>query len=266
MAVPVVLFKFLLLSLFFVYSTTTITTLVAAAAHDDFSILNYSPNEHSSFVDNDYDRFLLWMFEHGKNYKTEVEMKSRFNTFVDSYNYIEEKNKKISGFRLGLNEFADLTHDEFKKKYSKPTAADEQVCSIENKQQLCGELFMYENVGVLPKSVDWRKRGAVTEVKNQRPTLCDSSWAFAAVAAVEGINQMVTGKLISLSAQQLIDCNTRTANNNNGCKGGTSVNQAFSDIIANGGIHKDQDYPYFGMELGQCVKPVCKLTYIYIYI
>ena len=57
----------------------------------------------------------------------------------------------------------------------------------------------------LPQSFDWRKKGAVTNVKNQGQ--CDSSWAFATIGAVEGANVIqAKRKLSSLSVQQLVDC------------------------------------------------------------
>lgn len=64
---------------------------------------------------------------------------------------------------------------------------------------------------------------------------------------MEGINQIVTGNLTSLSEQELVDCDTSF---NNGCNGGL-MDYAFSFIMSNGGLHKEDDYPYI-MEEGTC--------------
>ena len=66
-----------------------------------------------------------------------------------------------------------------------------------------------------------------------------SCWAFSAVAAIEGINQIKTGALISLSEQELVDCDTTSS----GCNGGY-MDYAFQWVIQNGGITTETDYGY----------------------
>ncbi|MCD7455001.1 Cysteine proteinase rd21a [Datura stramonium] len=71
-----------------------------------------------------------------------------------------------------------------------------------------------------------------------------SCWAFSTVAAVEGINQIVTGEMIPLSEQELVDCDRA---HNVGCNGGL-MDYAFEFIISNGGIDTENHYPYRGVE------------------
>lgn len=66
-------------------------------------------------------------------------------------------------------------------------------------------------------------------------------WAFSAVAAMEGIVKLSTGKLISLSEQELVDCDVH--DEDQGCEGGL-MDDAFKFIIKNGGLTTESNYPY----------------------
>lgn len=73
-------------------------------------------------------------------------------------------------------------------------------------------------------------------------------WAFSAIAATEGINKLCTGKLISLSEQEVVDCDRKGIDQ--GCNGGY-MEDAFKFIIRNRGVTSEANYPYKGVD-GSC--------------
>ncbi|KAF9619253.1 hypothetical protein IFM89_005807, partial [Coptis chinensis] len=101
---------------------------------------------------------------------------------------------KFFTYTLALNDFADLTHQEFKDSW----------------------------LGL------------------KIPALDGASWAFSAVGAIEGIHKIVTGSLVSLSEQELLDCEKSF---NSGCSGGLT-DTAFQWTIESQGIGTKEDYPY----------------------
>ncbi|GJW11770.1 cysteine protease XCP1-like protein [Tanacetum coccineum] len=160
-------------------------------------------------IDKVINLFESWVSKHGKFYDSLEEKLHRLEIFKDNLKHIDETNKKLSNYWLGLNEFADLSHEEFKNMFLGIKV------ELPEKREESSEEFTYRDFVDLPKSLDWRKKGAVAPVKNQGS--CGSCWAFSTVAAVEGVNQIVTGNLTELSEQELIDCDTSF---NNGCNGG----------------------------------------------
>jgi C1A family cysteine protease len=99
------------------------------------------------------------------------------------------------GYILGINEFADLTQEEFKMRLGYKA----NLKTTESKTHIFA-------TNDLADAVDWRTKNAVTAVKNQGQ--CGSCWSFSATGAMEGANALKTGNLISLSEQQLVDCST----------------------------------------------------------
>ncbi|KAH9308344.1 hypothetical protein KI387_036255, partial [Taxus chinensis] len=167
----------------------------------------------------------------------------RFHAFKENVKHVDMVNKKNLSYKLRLNRFADLSNDEFKVMHL-ATKMKRHSNSNSSITRSPPSSFMYQSATHLPPSIDWRRKGAVTPVKDQGK--CGSCWAFSTVVAVEGIHQIKTGKLVSLSEQQLIDCD----NKNKGCNGGL-MEDAFQFIVQSGGIGVENDYPYEA-EQGQC--------------
>ncbi|XP_042503116.1 vignain-like [Macadamia integrifolia] len=163
----------------------------------------------------------------------------RFNVFKENVNFIHEFNKKDHPYKLKLNKFGDLTNQEFRSTYAGSKVKHHSM--LRGPSRATGG-FIYENFEKTPPSIDWRTKGAVTPVKNQGQ--CGSCWAFSTVVAVEGINQIKTKNLVSLSEQQLIDCDT---GENQGCNGGL-MDHAFEYIKRNGGITTEINYPYVAQD------------------
>uniref|UniRef100_A0A1J3K0R4 Cysteine proteinase RD21a n=1 Tax=Noccaea caerulescens TaxID=107243 RepID=A0A1J3K0R4_NOCCA len=215
--------------------------MIAVTSATDMSIISYDESHHTvsggrsdAEVSKIYE---MWQVKHGKVQNSLVEKDRRFEIFKDNLRFIDDHNQKNLSYRLGLTKFADLTNDEYRSMY----------VGNKLKRKAKKTSLRYEaRVGdAVPESVDWRKEGAVAEVKDQGG--CGSCWAFSAIGAVEGINKIVTGKLLSLSEQELVDCDTSY---NEGCNGGL-MDYAFEFIIKNGGIDTEEDYPYKGVD-GRC--------------
>ncbi|KAF5943909.1 hypothetical protein HYC85_017986 [Camellia sinensis] len=181
-----------------------------------------------------------WMARHGRIYKDVEEKNTRFQVFKDNVQHINAFNEGVDGaYKLHVNQFADLTDEEFRASHTGYKNQPTKVTSTSKPTS-----FRYANVTDVLATIDWQEKGAVTPVKDQGQ--CGCCWAFSAVAAMEGINQLKNGNLISLSEQELVDCNV----DNNGCGGG-SMDRAFQFIKQNNGLTIEDNYPYAGQD-GTC--------------
>lgn len=193
--------------------------------------------------ENPLEHFKQWVVTHSKSYLNDIEeYKKRFAVWLENLEFVLEYNAKHTTHWLGMNSLADLSHEEYKAKYLGYKPALRTTLRARNTGP-----FKYANVAddSLPPSIDWRKKGAVTGVKNQQQ--CGSCWAFSTTGSVEGINAIVTNGLVSLSEQELVDCDTAS---DKGCQGGL-MDYAYEFIMQNGGIDTEDDYPYTAVQ-GQC--------------
>ncbi|XP_049394059.1 zingipain-2-like [Solanum stenotomum] len=181
-----------------------------------------------------------WMARHGRTYENDIEKAKRLNIFKKNVKFIESFNNNGSrSYKLGINKFSDLTSEEFLRYYTTNHGLNNKFSSIKSQKLSPTTIssFKYENMSDVPSEMDWRKSGVVTSIKDQGG--CGCCWAFSTIAALEGANKLSTGKLISLSEQQLLDCSIE----NDGCNGG-SMPTAYDYIVKNNGIAAESDYPY----------------------
>jgi len=149
-----------------------------------------------------------------------------------------------ASYSMGMNEFGDQTLEEFVATHNGFKNRANNYIRSQN-----GPKTPLSTVN-LPTSVDWRTKNAVTPIKNQGQ--CGSCWAFSTTGSTEGAHAISTGKLVSLSEQQLVDCSQ--AEGNQGCEGGL-MDQGFEYIINNKGISSESAYPYTAQD-GTCMNPL----------
>ncbi len=127
--------------------------------------------------------------------------------------FIEEHNSKVppATYELGHNYFSDMSLEEYCQ-YNKLGAHSPGM--LMNHRARTPAVLDARQLKDLPGEVDWVQAGAVVPVKNQG--MCGSCWAFSAISAIEGAHFIDTRELVSLSEQELVDCDRLDA----GCGGG----------------------------------------------
>jgi len=180
----------------------------------------------------------------GRAYNSDREEVLRKQIFSSHFAHMQVHNNKDEQYKLGVNQFSDLTEAEWKASYTGavPPPSKEGLPYL-------GRL---EEGEVLADSIDWTSLGAVTPVKDQAQ--CGSCWSFSTTGAMEGANQVATGRLVSLAEQQLVDCDT--ADGNDGCGGGWPY--LALTYASNNGACIESSYPYTATG-GSCKQSSCNL-------
>ncbi|CAG0890411.1 unnamed protein product [Darwinula stevensoni] len=195
-----------------------------------------------SFINLVLDEWETFKLEHGKKYESGEEEQFRMKIYMENRHKVAKHNQLFAHggktYSVALNKYADLLHHEFVEKMN---GFNGKVALSNISRPVLASSWIEPLHVELPKQVDWRKNGAVTPVKDQGH--CGSCWSFSATGALEGQNFRKSGKLVSLSEQNLIDCSTKYGND--GCNGGL-MDQAFQYIKDNRGIDTETSYPYEG--------------------
>lgn len=143
---------------------------------------------------------------------------------------------------MDVNEFADLTEDEFLARYTgalPPAPSDEPVFEAEDTEEVAD-------------AVDWVQKGVVNPIKDQGQ--CGSCWAFSTMGALESGYAISTGNLLSVAEQQLVDCDKI----NKGCSGGWP-HTAYDSYLSSAGVCSESSYAYTARD-GSCRASSCSLA------
>jgi len=146
-------------------------------------------------INNDIEaKFSQHIAKYGYSYGTKEEFLFRLEQFAITEAKINKMNSQNKSWRSGHNKFSTWTDEEFNQILGEQ-GEPEEIDSSRLKEF---------NVQGLPTSKDWRPLGAVNAIKDQGH--CGSCWSFSATSAIESAHFIAAGKLLSLSEQQLVDC------------------------------------------------------------
>uniref|UniRef100_A0A3B3TX25 Cathepsin F n=1 Tax=Poecilia latipinna TaxID=48699 RepID=A0A3B3TX25_9TELE len=177
-------------------------------------------------------QFKEFMVRYNKVYSSQEEADMRLQIFHENLKTAEKLQSLDQGSaEYGVTKFSDLTEEEFRSTYLNPLLSQWTLHRPMKPAPTAK--------GPAPGSWDWRDHGAVSPVKNQG--MCGSCWAFSVTGNIEGQWFLKNGTLLSLSEQELVDCDGV----DQACRGGLPSN-AYEAIEKLGGLETETDYSYKG--------------------
>jgi len=176
--------------------------------------------------------FKEFISTYNKVYDSETEYNKRLEIFCKNYEFINNHNSQNDiTFSLDVNEFADLTTDEFNSLYIPSSIILNQNSEFNIDDNIYDKFE-------LPRDFDWRDEDHVSNVKNQ--ARCGSCWSFSTTGSVESHYSIYKKEKLLLSEQELVDCSWPYGNL--GCSGGM-VDRAYR-YVKRFGLSSEESYPY----------------------
>jgi len=198
-------------------------------------------NDNFEFFDELFE-FNDWRLNYNVDFSSPEEVIWRHFIWKNNKHFVDSHNADEKGFTVTLNHLAHeewplscilmgnnvLKNTYFEDPHDKLTSSNSPF----NNNNIC----VNDN---LPSSVDWRDKNVVTPIKNQGQ--CGSCWSFSTTGSIESHYAIKTGKLVSLSESQIVDCDINGTDA--GCEGGL-MDDAFKYIMKVGGLETETSYPY----------------------
>lgn len=181
-----------------------------------------------------------FILKYDRKYPSLEEFQYRYQVFLRNVKEFEAEEAKHLGLDLDVNEFTDWTDEELRR-----IVYDTKTVKIDTSEEIRIEGSYLETGVKRPASIDWRDQGKLTPIKNQGQ--CGSCWAFATVAAVEAQHAIKKNQLVSLSEQEMVDCDDK----NNGCSGG--YRPYAMRFVKENGLESEKEYPYSALKHDQCM-------------
>lgn len=158
----------------------------------------------------------------------------------------EAENGKFS-FKIRANNMADMTRDTYLRRFVRlmpdihpESVAQNETSNAEDHEELLGSVqYAPVDDSYIPDALDWRELGFVTRPLNQ--FACGACYAFSVATSIAAQVFRRTGKVVELSAQQIVDCSISAGNG--GCTGGL-LSKTLMFLQSTRGLMRDIDYPY----------------------
>jgi hypothetical protein len=190
--------------------------------------------------------FSNWMSAGHRTY-TADELMSKFAVFKANHYYVSRHNEEFKAgrktFELGMNDNADLTLTEYRKKLGLRSTKAPTAAGLALGKSLHGN----HSITASSTGKDWRGTPFLGPVKNQGH--CGSCWSFAGTAVLQSAWAVKSGSLESFSEQQLIDC---VNNGESTCDVGGIIAESWEYVLGGARPMTEGSYPYTGESGSGC--------------